>query len=153
MILTIIGLLLIIIYVSIMCYKIKSIPPSVSETYYLGGGNWFILTLLVSSFLITAGMLNITDGSIWQSVSFLTGSGLAFVGASPKFREEMEHTVHYTGALILLVGSQLWTFLFGSNYIFLLWIPVIYWGFTKQRVFWCEITCLLTTLLTILFII
>lgn len=145
-----VGLFIVLSYVITMSIINKNIPNSVSQLYYDGGGTWSILVLIVSSFLITIGLLDLTPDPNYQILAFITGAGMAFVGASPNFRANFEDKVHYAGAGCLLVGSQLWLLLFSNPLVFMLWIPAIYWAFTKRRVFWCEITCLFTVLLGLL---
>ena len=61
MILVYLGLLLVLMYTAIMVSKCGYIPPSISETFYLGGGYWFTITLFAASLLITAGLLELTE--------------------------------------------------------------------------------------------
>lgn len=143
MILVYLGLMLVLIYTTFMIARCGYIPPSISETFYLGGGYWFTLTLFVASFLITAGLINLTEGETFQFISFFTGSGMAFVGASPHFHDS-EKIIHAIGACVLLVGSQLWLSMFVSPWCLLLWITSLFWIFGKNQIFWCEITAILS---------
>lgn len=104
MIIFYIGLGIIVCYTLFMIAKTKHIPDSISDTYYKGAGNWFTIVLFIASFLLIAGMLEMTKDSYWQFVSFFTGAGMALVGAAPNFKTG-ERLVHYTGASVLLVGS------------------------------------------------
>ena len=70
------GIFFVVVYTTIMCIHMKCIPPSISETFYHGGGVFFTITLFVSSILITMGLLDLSDGSPWQFVSFFTGAGI-----------------------------------------------------------------------------
>lgn len=143
-----IGLGIVIIYTLFMIAKSKHIPDSISDTYYEGAGNWFTIIMFVASLLLIIGMLDISEGSYWQFVSFFTGAGMALVGAAPKFKTG-EKVVHYLGASVLLVGSQMWLLLFGNPLALLVWISISLWWKSKQRIFWCEIICLLSVLLGI----
>lgn len=87
-----------------MIAKSKHIPDSISDTYYERAGNWFTIIMFVASLLLIIGMLDISEGSYWQFVSFFTGAGMALVGAAPKFKTG-ERVIHYLGASVLLVGS------------------------------------------------
>lgn len=143
-----IGLGIVIIYTLFMIAKSKHIPDSISDTYYEGAGNWFTIIMFVASLLLIIGMLDISEGSYWQFISFFTGAGMALVGAAPKFKTG-EKVVHYLGASVLLVGSQMWLLLFGNPLALLVWISIPLWWKSKQRTFWCEIICLLSVLLGI----
>lgn len=143
-----IGLGIVICYTLFMIVKTKHIPDSISDTYYEGAGNWFTIIMFVASLLLIIGMLDISEGSYWQFVSFFTGAGMALVGAAPKFKTG-ERVIHYLGASVLLVGSQMWLLLFGNPLALLVWISIPLWWKSKQRIFWCEIICLLNVLLGI----
>jgi hypothetical protein len=104
MIIFYIGLGIVICYTLFMIAKTKHIPDSVSDTYYEGAGNWFTIIMFIASFLIIIGMLNMTEYSYLQFVSFFTGAGMALVGAAPNFKTR-ERLVHYIGASVLLFGS------------------------------------------------
>lgn len=144
-----IGLGIVIIYTLFMIAKSKHIPDSISDTYYEGAGNWFTIIMFVASLLLIIGMLNISEGSYWQFVSFFTGAGMALVGAAPKFKTG-EKIMHYLGASVLLVGSQMWLLLFGNPLALLIWIGIPLWWKSKQRIFWCEIVCLFNIFISLL---
>lgn len=144
--------IIVLTYVFIMIIKTKSIPSSISETYYLGGGNWFSIVMFITSFLMTIGMLNLTENSNWQFLSFLTGGSLLFVGCAPQFHENFVKTVHYCGAFTLLIGSQIWIIIFSSPYVLLTWLLGIFWFKTEEKVFWIEMTCIINLLLSLIFI-
>ena len=129
-----------------MIAKTKHIPDSISDTYYEGAGNWFTIVMFIASFLLIAGMLEMTKDSYWQFVSFFTGAGMALVGAAPKFKTG-EKIVHYLGASVLLAGSQMWLLLFGNPLALLVWLTALLWYKSKKKIFWCEIICLLSVLL------
>lgn len=152
MLLVYLGILIVLIYTITLCVKNKTIPPSVSETWYMGGKHWFTITMFIASFLVIAGLLNLTEGSNWQFISFLTGIGMAFVGAAPEFHEEFAGKVHMGGAIALLAGSQLWVTLFSTPWCLLCWLPAIWWLTTPQKVFWCEMTAIASVALSLLFV-
>lgn len=141
-----IGLGIIACYILFMITKTKHIPDSISDTYYEGAGNWFTIVLFIASFLLIAGMLEMTKDSYWQFVSFFTGAGMTLVGAAPKFKTG-ERLVHYTGASVLLFGSQMWILLFGNPLALLVWLTAPLWWKDKRRIFWIEMLCLLSILM------
>lgn len=143
-----IGIGLVICYILFMIFKTKHIPESVSDTYYKGAGYWFTIIMFIASFLIIIGMLNMTEGSYLQFVSFFTGAGMALVGAAPNFKTG-ERLVHYTGASVLLFGSQIWLIIFGNPWVLLIWLSTPLWWKDRRRTFWIEIICLLSVLIGI----
>lgn len=134
--LTLIGIALVLIYIVVMVIRIGAIPESISETYYKGGGAWFTITLLATSVLITAGLLSL-HGNV---LSFVVGASIGFIGASPHFHEECCRKMHYGNAVVLTVASQWWIWLYCSHWVFLLWIPAVWWGRRKEWTFWAEVT-------------
>lgn len=138
-----IGLLIVSIYTIIMSKKLKGVPPSLSDTFYLGGGWWFTITMFVSAIPIMMGLIELAFGTPWQFLGFLSGIGMVIVGGAPHFHE-YEHTIHMTGAFILVTFSQLWVWVFTSPWCLLFWLTAFLWWNTRQRVFWLEMTCLLS---------
>ena len=143
-----IGIGLVICYTLFMIFKTKHIPESVSDTYYEGAGNWFTIVMFIAALLVIIGMLDMTEGSYLQFVSFFTGAGMALVGAAPKFKTG-ERLTHYLGAGTLLVGSQIWLILFGNPWVLLIWLSTPLWIKSNKKIFWCEVICLLSVLLGI----
>lgn len=143
-----VGIAIVIVYIQFMLIKNQHIPESVSDTYYEGAGYWFTIIMFIASFLIIIGMLDMTDGSYLQFVSFFTGAGMALVGAAPNFKTG-ERLVHYTGASVLLFGSQIWLIIFGNPWVLLIWLSTPLWWKDKRRIFWIEILCLLNILIGI----
>lgn len=101
-------------YVIPMC-AIYGIPVSISDSYYKLRRNLQVLfTLSMWGFAIPAIILGVETMHASSFLAFLSGSGIAFVGASPAFRGtdalpgvSMEGIIHRTGALVGLIGSQL----------------------------------------------
>ena len=75
---------------------------SISQSYYeLPKNLQPLFTFFCWGFAIPAIIL----GS--SSVMFLAGTGIAFVGAAAAFQETMTHDVHYIGAGVGVLASQL----------------------------------------------
>lgn len=144
-----VGIAIVIVYIQFMLIKNQHIPESVSDTYYEGAGYWFTIIMFIASFLIIIGMLDITDGSYLQFVSFFTGAGMALVGAAPNFKTG-EKIIHYLGASVLLAGSQMWILLFGNPLALLVWLTVPLWWKDRRRIFWIEIICLFNIFVSLL---
>lgn len=151
MILVFIGIFIALVYTTVMCIKLKTVPKSISDTMYLGGGNWFTYAMVLSSILVTIGMMMLTEESNWQFLSFLTGASLGFVGTAKNFKEKLEGFVHYGAAILMFTCSQLWVIIFCSAWPMVTWLSILAWYRSNQKMFWCEITCIINILVGLLF--
>ena len=145
------AIFFIFLYTIVMIVKTKQIPSSISETYYMGGGVWFTITLFISMFLLGSGLFELSEGSNWQFLSFITAAGMGFVGAAPQFHD-IEKTMHYSGAITLITGSQLWLIVFSNPIVLFIWLSSILWTRSEKMMFWCEITALLSMVIGMFFI-
>ena len=91
---------------------IYGIPASVSETFYLlpRGKRWLFTAFCWGVSIVVVPWLDATPGQ-WQFLAFLSVAGLCFVGAAAPFKEDFVARVHYAGAGLCAVASQLWIFL------------------------------------------
>ena len=134
------------IYLLFSIIKYKQIPESISDTFYLGNKWWFTFTMVVLGFLICAILIPITS-ELYQFTAFLTGAGLLLVGATPHIKDMSERKVHFGGALIFGLMSQIWASLYCSPWLLLTWIFLIPLWKTKQRIFWMEFICIINIIL------
>ncbi len=104
--LMVLSFIILLTYVGIMI-KRHGIPYSVSDTYYSLEHRWaFTLTMYLSSlFMIPVAF----DGSKTSTefLVFLFTFGQLLVGTAPHFKG-YQRALHITGAVLLLVGSQVW---------------------------------------------
>lgn len=155
------------IYIAVVIKK-SGIPYSISETYYrLEHKKLFtFVMLLTGATLLPPALESSTVNS--QFLIFLSTVGLAVVGLAPNFAngEKSEKVAHYSGSIILLLGTQFWVW-FNCKWTLLLWIVYagyIVFGLVKKNsdssfyndllslkpVFWAEITLIITTYVTVL---
>ena len=134
------------IYLLFSIIKYKQIPESISDTFYLGNKWWFTFTMFVLGFLICAILIPITS-EMYQFTIFLTGAGLLFVGAAPHFKDKSEKKVHFGGAFIFGLASQIWSSLYCSPWLLLTWLFLIPLWKTKQKTFWIELICIINIIL------
>lgn len=102
MTITILQGLIFTLYVGFIFIRLKKIPSSISESWYLLNNkerNLFTLFCWSIGFL----MLFQTNGN--TPLFFLSGAGLCFVGAATMFKEELTSTVHFTGATIGILSA------------------------------------------------
>lgn len=105
------GIALFCLYTGI-CISQFGIPASLSDTYYLLGGEKrcgyaFSLTLFAVVMLIIAYWFTITEEQ-WQFLVFLSAGGLVLVGAAPLFKGR-DSGWHTAFALICAACAIVWT--------------------------------------------
>lgn len=103
--------------------KRNGIPYSVSDTYYsLEHKWWFTVTMYVSSLLLAPAAFECSSDNTAFLV-FLFTFGQLLVGTAPHFRG-YQRTLHITGAVLLLFGTQIWIGL-ECPWILLNWIAYL----------------------------
>jgi hypothetical protein len=124
------------------------IPKSISETFYLLGkqGWMFQVTLFSVAFLVVPTLIDRSSENT-RFLAFLACAGLAFVGAAPLFKLELEGKVHYVSAAICCVGLVLWQ-VFNTSWL----VPVVYLALVaipmlkdKKYMWWLEIATIVST--------
>lgn len=123
MILTIISLLIFVVYL-FFAIKRYGIPTSLSETYYLLGGEPFnrlkasIFTFMMwaISFTLLPAMLDITPEDR-QFLIFLALGAICFVGTAPNFKETFEGKVHTTSAVFAAFFGLSWALAMPHGFI------------------------------------
>lgn len=102
MIITILQALFFITFIGYALIKLKKIPSSISESWYLLGDNNRILFTL---FCWSIGFLMFfqTNGS--SPLFFISGAALFFVGAAAAFKQKMTRDVHVVSAIVLIASA------------------------------------------------
>ena len=142
---TVIAALTAVAYVTYAIIKSKGIPDSISATAYaIKYKKTFTAAMMGVSGLILPELL--TDSSDnTKFLAFLSVVGLMMVGLTPDYRTKTQGTLHYIGAFLAAVGSQLMLAL--NDHVALLgWgaYPIILMlEKGKNYAFWAEIICLL----------
>lgn len=125
-VLIIISLIILISYtVSVLVKNNWKIPSSISATFYsLEHKFWFGFSMIVSSFILLPGILEITPEK-YQSISFLACLGMVLIGSAPNFKWcEVQRMIHATGAVMVLLFSQILVSIINPWFL-LPWIPYI----------------------------
>lgn len=102
-----ISLILLLIY---MIYAGVSvgITPTLSETYYRVKHKWaFTITLWAVAFSLLPTWLKYSPENC-QFLAFIACAALCFVGASPAFKQEMDHKIHMGGLTACIVALAAW---------------------------------------------
>lgn len=145
----IVTLVVLTVYLTVMLCKIKTIPASISDTYYQGGGIWFTITMLICAYTLTFGFLELSEGKPWQWVSLIIASSLGFVGIAPNFKSK-ESKIHVTAASTFVIGAIVCSCLNCSILLLVPWMFLPVGMFRKNWVFWVEVCCIITVMISVL---
>lgn len=141
------------------------VPYSISATFYRLNHRWvFQATMFSTAALLMPAILEKTQER-YQCLAFLACAGMLFVAASPNFKGSFEGKVHASGAVAVLLFSQVWVAV-TCPYILPLWAVLAGYLITVTRkryngnlmdafisskpMFWAEITALITTYSTLI---
>ena len=125
MVFILISIAIALLYVLGNCLWLKGIPQSISDTFYLlnnkkKGLGWLFSFFCWGVLIVLIPWFELTKFQDFQFLVFLAGAGLGFVGAAPHFKDD-ESNIHFWGAGVCIVSSQIWAFLTCW------WIPLICW--------------------------
>ena len=156
---TIISIVVFAVYVTAILAKFKTVPESLSNTYYMLGkwGPLFTLMMFTCAFTILPPMLELTNPN-FQFVAFFCPAAICFVGAAPNFKkDQMECKVHVVSAWISAIAGLLWV-AFLTPYWWTIPIAIIVIGLlsslTKSiksaKTWWLEMVAFLSVYSTLL---
>ena len=126
---TIISIVVFVVYVTATLTKFKTVPESLSNTYYMLGkwGPLFTLMMFACAFTILPPMLELTNPN-FQFVAFFCPAAICFVGAAPNFKkDQMECKVHTISAYVSAIAGLLWV-AFLTRYWWLIPISIVIIG-------------------------
>lgn len=143
---------------------IFGIPKSLSDTYYLYKGRLDVLkvlfpaTIMMLAICLLPCWIDISKGSNFQFLSFLSVLSLAFVGASPTFKDDtLDNKVHNISAIISVICALLWIVLVTNYwYVILIMVAIVIVAATLTKTFktcymyWIEVATFMSTFITIL---
>lgn len=129
------------------------IPKSISETFYLLGkkGWMFQVTLFLVAFMVMPILIDRSSENT-RFLAFLACAGLAFVGAAPLFKMELEGKVHYVSAAICCVGLVLWQ-VFNACWVvpIVCFLAIIYPMIKdKKYMWWLEIATIVSAYVSLI---
>lgn len=140
------------------------VPKSLSDTYYLfkernNSCKWFfpIMMLLLAIFLMPA-WLEISEGSYFQFMAFLSAGSILFVGGAPAFMDSsLENKVHSVSAIVAAIMAILWICLVTPYWWIILIIFVIIASLAyvtktikSSYIYWLEMVAFISTFTTII---
>lgn len=105
MILTTISLGIYIVYNIISICKLKDFPKCLSETFYLFPKWVFPLVMTLIGLTILPVWIELSEGSNFQFLSFLTCVTIILVGFAPDYKDNSEYTIHSICACIACIAS------------------------------------------------
>lgn len=129
----------------------NGIPPSLSDTFYLGMRYKFTILCYVVSFLIIPVMVELSADKWFQFMSFFACGGLLLVGTAPLFKSH-ENTIHVVGASIAAIFSLAWIILMGYWFIPAVYLIIALLIISKcqKATFWLEMACFASIFLTLI---
>ena len=150
-ILIIISFCIYIVYNLISLYTF-GVPGSLSATYYLwndvkkGASYAFCVCLGLMVALLLPSWLELSEGSPWQFLSFLTCGSLLFVAAAPNFKSlGIESTVHTVSAIFSAVCGLCWVIFVADLWVVILLtllytliVAVSHCSLNRCYVYWLE---------------
>lgn len=151
MILTLISLVLLTAYIAYAVSVIKTVPWSLSDTYYQlkkrARPAWlFQIAMIVPAMLLMPAWLE-QSLEKYQFLAFLSCGGLMFVGTAPCFKLELEGMIHYAATAVCGVAAVSWVCLMGMWYV-----PVVLFAVAicliakyKRWMFWVEVAAFVST--------
>jgi len=136
-------------YLMMTVIKFREIPVSISDTYYMWKGvkkDWlFTFVMWAVGLMILVYWVSRAEFYRCQFLSFVSVSGMCFVGGACMFKETLTKAVHYTSAGIWASGAVLF-FLINSMYVPM--IVGLMFGFAgwmlnkrENHTFWAEMAC------------
>lgn len=162
--LVILSMLVMSTYTAAVCVKQGGVPDSISATFYkLEHKLWFMTTMWLTAGLLMPAILEVSQQDT-EWTAFIACVGMFLVGAAPNFKDGFEGKIHRIGAILCIVGSQVWV-MFNQPWSLMVWIAYI--GYTvavmvrndndsiisdflyTKPMFWIEITALMATYLSV----
>lgn len=144
--------IIITLYIIFIICKYKCIPISISSTYYMSGKTiWFSLITFLTSVLMLYPLFEVTHER-YEFLVFFGCMGVIFSAAAPNFDEVFEKYIHYIGAIISGVATQVWCHIHNDFTIFIWLMMGLFYITTSNKnykhMFWTEILCFINIYLT-----
>lgn len=139
------------------------VPKSLSMTYYLFKERNNLLKCLFPAMMTMLGIflmpcwIEISEGSNFQFLSFLSAAALLFVAFAPAFKEsDLENTVHQVSAYLCAAFAMLWIILVTPYwYVILIVLAIIATAAIVTKtvkssyIYWLEMVAFGSTFITI----
>ena len=157
------AIFLFLIY-NIVTLLIFGVPKSLSMTYYLYKDRLDILKVLfpaMISMLVICLMpcwIQLSEGSPFQFLSFLSPAALLFVGFAPAFKSsDLENSVHQVSAYLCAAFAILWIILVTPFWYVILIVlgivtalAIVTKTWKTSYIYWLEMVAFVSTFITIL---
>lgn len=157
------AIFLFVIY-NIIALMLFGVPKSLSMTYYLFKEKNDVLKILFPAMItmmcicLMPCWIQISEGSNFQFLSFLSSGALMFVGAAPAFKSsDLENNVHQYSAYCCAAFAILWIILVTPYWYVILMVSAIIGAasyLTKSwktgYIYWLEMIAFLSTFISIL---
>lgn len=156
------AIFLFLIY-NIVTLLIFGVPKSLSMTFYLYKERLDSLKVLFPAMIamlvicLMPCWIQISEGSNFQFLSFLSAASLAFVGAAPAFKSSsLENSVHQVSAYFCAACALLWIILVTPYWYVILIVlgivaalAVVTKTWKTSYIYWLEMVAFVSTFITI----
>lgn len=133
----ILGYVILGLYIGYVIYKDRKIPQSISATVYSleDKNKWLFTTIMfITAILIAPQLFEILSSTNYTILSFLASFGIMCVGADQLVKEK-KNIIHYLGAVIMGIATQLIVWLTIPS-MFLLWISYVVYTMYMDNGYW-----------------
>lgn len=144
----------------IFCVIKNGVTTSFSANYYLlkKQGYLFQLSTIIAGILLMPVVIELSIPD-FQVFGFMMCAGIIFVGFAPRFKENLEKSIHFSGAITAAVCSVLWGL---TNYPYLaiivsdiiIFLCSILYVVNKRNTLalFAELFCFLTTYIIVFYV-
>lgn len=157
------AIFLFLIY-NIVTLLIFGVPKSLSMTFYLFKERLDILKVLFPTMIamlvicLMPCWIQISEGSNFQFLSFLSAASLGFVGAAPAFKSSsLENSVHQVSAYLCAAFALLWIILVTPYWYVILIVlgivtalAIVTKTWKTSYIYWLEMVAFVSTFISIL---
>lgn len=140
------------------------VPKTMSMTYYLFKERSNVLKCLFPAMMTLLGMflmpcwIEISTGSDFQFLSFLSAASLLFVAFAPAFKDsDIENIVHHVSAICYAVFAMLWIVLVTPYWYIILivlsvfaMLAIVTKTIKSGYIYWLEIVAFISTFISII---
>ena len=137
------------------------VPKSLSETFYILDNKGWMFPIMITSIagLLLPAWIELSNGTNFQFLAFLSASCLMFVGFAPAFKSnKLTDRVHDFSAYLSALFAILWICFVPKTYFVLIGFLILFFGisiitktFKNAIVYWLEHIAIFSTFVSIIY--